>query len=294
MADDEYTPEQKAKIARHFLYVTPHGEVGDIIKDLKKIVKPSSVISDEWLQECMSEYNKRRFAIVSGDTSKIICCPQAEVEPNKYLHPGKKIVCTVDPVAQKITSESDASNLVGTGQNEEFRKAIADKLKEYLGNHYEDGTSPNSVAKGTGNVYVSPQGKIAIVISFKNVNSNNYWTGGWQSEWTLSVSNKGNAKIEGRIRINVHYFEDGNVQLNSTFQEHGEVDVSDPQTTAVTVINTITTLENDFQKRLDQFYGQMHDSTFKNMRRFLPKTGNKMDWRARVHSLVAEAAPSKK
>jgi len=26
------------------------------------------------------------------------------------------------------------------------------------------------------------------------------------------------------------------------------------------------------------------------MRRFLPKTGKKMDWRARVHSLVNEAA----
>jgi len=34
----------------------------------------------------------------------------------------------------------------------------------------------------------------------------------------------------------------------------------------------------------------MHDSTFKNMRRFLPKTGVKMDWRQSIHALVAEAA----
>ena len=99
---DEYTPQQKAKIARHFLYVTPHGEVADIVKDLKKVVKPASIISDEWLAESMTEYNKRRFEIVSGDSSKVICCPQAEVEPNKYLHPDKKIVCTVDPVAQVL------------------------------------------------------------------------------------------------------------------------------------------------------------------------------------------------
>ena len=97
---DEYTPEQKAKIARHFLFVTPHGEVKDIVKDLRKVVKPQTVISDQWLHDCMTEYNKRRFEIVSGDSSKVICCPQAEVEPNKYLHPDKKIVCTVDPVQQ--------------------------------------------------------------------------------------------------------------------------------------------------------------------------------------------------
>jgi len=34
----------------------------------------------------------------------------------------------------------------------------------------------------------------------------------------------------------------------------------------------------------------MHDSTFKNMRRFLPKVGKKLDWRVSVHSLAAEAA----
>merc|ERR1712154_285371 len=99
--------------------------------------------------------------------------------------------CTVDPVAQKITSEADAAKLAGSGS-----------------------------------VYVSPQGQIAIVISFKNLNPNNYWIGGWQSEWTLSVNKKGSTKLEGRIRINVHYYEDGNVQLNSTFNEQGEVDVS--------------------------------------------------------------------
>mmetsp|Transcript_7829 Transcript_7829/g.12844 ORF Transcript_7829/g.12844 Transcript_7829/m.12844 type:complete len:293 (+) Transcript_7829:153-1031(+) len=288
---DEYTPEQKAKIARHFLYVTPHGEVADVVKDLKKVVKPESIISDQWLKESMTEYNKRRFEIVSGDSSKVICCPQAEVEPNKYLHPDKKVVCSVDPVSQKIVSESDASNLVGTGANEQYRSAISARLKDYLAAFYEDGSSPNSVASGVGSVFVSPQGQIAIVISYKNLNTNNYWTGGWQSEWTLNVSKTGSTKLEGRIRINVHYFEDGNVQLNSTFTEQGEVDVTgDHATTAEGVINTISTLESDFQKRLDQFYVTMHDSTFKNMRRFLPKTGKRMDWRARVHNLVSEAA----
>eukprot|EP00483_Globobulimina_turgida_P006481 UN06491 len=97
-------------------------------------------------------------------------------------------------------------------------------------------------------------------------------------------------KLDGRIRLNVHYFEDGNVQLNSTFVENGEVDVGEPVTTANAVINTIQTLENDFQSRLDQFYVQMHDSTFKNMRRFLPKIGKRMDWRTSVHALVAETS----
>lgn len=291
MADDDYSPEQKAKIARHFLYVTPHGEVLDIVKDLKKVVKPSSIISDEWVKDALTEYNKKRFAIISGDTSKIICCPQAEVNKNQYLHPDKKIVCVVDPVKQKITEEHDAAHLVATeGRVFEFRNAISEKLKEYLNAFYEDGSSPNSVASGAGSVFAAPNGMIAVVITYKNLNQNNYWTGGWQSEWTTNISKNGKVALEGRIRLNVHYYEDGNVQLDSNFNEKAEIQVTSAEETASNLLGIISDLETDFQKKLDQFYVQMHDSTFKNMRRFLPKTGKKMDWRARTHNLVSEAA----
>jgi len=160
-----------------------------------------------------------------------------------------------------------------------------------LSSFYEDGSSnPSATSRGVGFVYGSAQGQIAIVIAFTNLNLGNYWTGGWQSEWTFNVSNKKTTPLEGRIRLNVHYYEDGNVQLNSVFNEKAEVDVSDVDTTAKAVINTIQTLETDFQQRLEKFYVQMHDSTFKNMRRFLPKVGKKLDWRVSVHSLTAEAS----
>lgn len=290
MADDSYSEEQLSKIARHFLYVTPHGEVHDIVKDLKKVVKPSKLISDEWVSNALSEYHDKRFDIVSGDTSKVICCPQAKVQQNQYLHPDKKIVCVVDPVTAKISSEKDASHIVGTGKNEEYRTAMSGALKKYLGDFYEDGSSPNSVASGMGSVFVAPNGMIAVIISFKNLNQNNYWTGGWQSEWTTNISKHGKVALTGRIRLNVHYYEDGNVQLNSSFNEKAEISISSAEETADNMISTIRDLETDFQKKLDQFYVQMHDSTFKNMRRFLPKTGKKMDWRARTHNLVSEAS----
>jgi len=189
----------------------------------------------------------------------------------------KKLVCEIDPVKQKIVSESDGSSVSSSGDTESYRAAISKQLKEYLSGFYEDGTSnASSTSRGTGVVYASSQGQIAIVISFTNLNINNYWTGGWQSEWTFSVSEKGTANMEGRIRLNVHYYEDGNVQLNTTFTEKGEVEISDVDATAKAVVNTIQTLETDFQQRLDKFYGQMHDSTFKNMRRFLPKVGKKI------------------
>jgi len=288
--DEEYSPQQLAKIARHFLYVTPHGEVHDVVKDLKKIVRPKEIISDQWVIDALSEYNKKRFTVMEGDTSKVICCPQAEVTKNHYLHPDKKIVAVVNPVTGKVASEEDGSHLSPEGRVEEFRTAINGALQSYLSDFYEDGTSPNSVASGMGSVFAAPNGMVAVVISYKNLNQNNYWTGGWQSEWTTNIQKNGKQSLEGRVRLNVHYYEDGNVQLNSQFDEKAEINITSAEETAAAMIETIMKLETDFQKKLDQFYVQMHDSTFKNMRRFLPKTGKKMDWRARTHNLVSEAA----
>jgi len=290
MADDEYTPEQKARIARHFVTVAPHGEVQDLLKDLRKICD-KNITNDAWVVDVMTEYNKKRFVVCQGDSTKIICCPQGEVGANKYLSPDKKLICEIDPLKQKITSEKDGSSIAVSGEIESYRVAIAKQLKEYLSNHYEDGTNnPNSTARGAGVVYASAEGQIAIVLAFTNINTNNYWTGGWQSEWTFNVSEQKTVQMEGRIRLNVHYYEDGNVQLNSTFNEKSEVDISNVETTAKAVINTVQTLETDFQQRLEKFYVQMHDSTFKSMRRMLPKTTSKMDWRLATHALAAEAA----
>lgn len=193
-----------------------------------------------------------------------------------------------NPCTQRIISVNQASSITSKYQN--YRTAINDELQQYLKAYYEDGTTPNSYAKGMGSVYVSANGKLAIVISFKNLNKSNYWTGGWQSEWTLSVSQTGETKLEGRIRLNVHYYEDGNVQLNSTLNEGCDVRIGNADDTAVNVVKNIQVLESKFQKRLDEFYVQMNKSTFKNMRRFLPKTATRMDWRVGKHSLVAEAA----
>ena len=77
-----------------------------------------------------------------------------------------------------------------------------------------------------GSVFVAPNGMLAVVISYKNLNQNNYWTGGWQSDWATNVGSNGKAELKGRIRLQVHYYEDGNVQLNSTFSEEATIEVT--------------------------------------------------------------------
>jgi len=90
MSDEqEYSPEQKSRIARHFVNTAPHGEVHDLIKDLRKICD-KTITTEQWVADVLTEYNKKRFVICSSDNTKVICCPQGEVGANKYLNPDKK------------------------------------------------------------------------------------------------------------------------------------------------------------------------------------------------------------
>lgn len=47
-----------------------------------------------------------------------------------------------------------------------------------------------------------------IAITSKNLNFKNLHGGEWISEWKINKNG-----LEGKIRINSHYFEDGNVAL---------------------------------------------------------------------------------
>ncbi len=46
---------------------------------------------------------------------------------------------------------------------------------------------------------------MVIEISCLNLNCPNFWTGEWQSTWTIK-----DGAMQGHLKINAHYFEKGN------------------------------------------------------------------------------------
>jgi hypothetical protein len=85
---------------------------------------------------------------------------------------------------------------------ESRRKAVYNAVVNYVNNNYKPEDSGVSVFS-TGD-------KIVVVISSEKPNLRNFWSGRWTSAWTI-VGNK----VAGNIKIHAHYFEDGNVQLQT-------------------------------------------------------------------------------
>ena len=77
--------------------------------------------------------------------------------------------------------------------------------------------------------------------------------------------------IKGSVKINAHYFEDGNIQLKQSKNFDFVVKFGgDIQNEAKSIINNIKKSENDIRQGLEDMYESMSNNVVKPIRRPLP------------------------
>ena len=76
------------------------------------------------------------FQVKVGDSEKVALSREGRQTDGSFLAPQTRKLFTFDPMRQEATVVGDAP---GTPEHEAYRKAVAEKLREYITNHYPEG-----------------------------------------------------------------------------------------------------------------------------------------------------------
>jgi len=260
----EVTDDEIIEIANNFLLNSPPGEFMEVVTDVRALLPKESLINES-APRTFREYNTEQMVQVEspGHQHKVLITKYGEVSDGEYVDPRGNQVIVYDHIRQEVTGKRALSDELDSSI-ESLRKAFEKAAFEYVEQHFPHGATT---------IY-GKDGQVIICISSARFNSHNFWNGRWRSVWTFS-----NGELTGHYKIVVHYYEDGNVQLNTDHTVKIPVSESgNPDAIAAAALKAIAKAEQGYQQALDTSYQTMGDTTYKALRRALPITKTKIDW----------------
>ena len=132
-------------------------------------------------------------------------------------------------------------------------------MDAYIQNNFRDGTTRACLC-------FNQDGNLQVDISCINTNFNSFWGGEWQASWKIDTQNNA---LNGTIKINNHYFEQGNIHF-SLHKDFENIPLENAD--ADGIIAAINKTETKYQEDIERMHETMGDA-MKRMRRTLPVTG---------------------
>jgi len=203
-----------------------------------------------------------------------------EVAPDRYLEPKSNTVYTVDHAAMKVVG----GGVAAAGPMDLGCEALRLALQDAAAQHVEAKYAPSTTAAA---VYAAPS-ELTLVISGEKLNLRNFWSGQFLSTWVVKLAPEG-PSVTGEIKVRAHYFEEGNVQLQTkkavpaitlplALGDDLASSASLAGELASGVVAHVASAERALQEGLEEMYATMTEETFKAMRRVMPVHRNKMNW----------------
>jgi capping protein alpha len=277
MADEALSNDEILRIVRHFLLSSPPGEFEDVLSDVRELVGNDELLN-QGAFEIFHTYNIEQLIPVEvpGADYKVILSKYSEIDPTHYLDPHKNQVLTVDHTRGVVTSVSSNARQ-DDSQVKQRREALQNAVDAYVKDHYLSGLSCVFPSQDNSNEFI-------VCITASKFNEKNFWSGRWRSVYRVTYEDDRKAKVSGSMKVNVHYYENGNVQLN-TSKEYGETVTSD--NIAEDVAKVLSKTEGNFQSQVDNACNNLSE-TFKSLRRRLPYTKTLFDFGSNQHKLVSD------
>lgn len=286
MAEDGEEPisdQEKIRIISDFILHSPPGEFNEVFNDVRALINNDILLKEGACGAC-AVYNKEQLTPVKlpNEDRYVLITEYNDLGSNRFYDPRSNKSFKFDHLRKET---SDFEDWEPDQRVENWRIALEIEFDAYTSNHFKHGTS---------NVFAKKQDSNIVLIGCiedHQFQPQNYWNGRWRSQWIFSI-NGNTVDIKGVLKIQVHYYEDGNVQLVTSKEIKDSREVSDAEQCAKEIIKFVEEAENDYQSAITDNYQTMSETTFKALRRQLPVTRTKMDWNKIVsYSIGKELKP---
>ncbi|KAI1102046.1 2-oxoisovalerate dehydrogenase beta subunit [Jackrogersella minutella] len=244
------------KIKTSFVEGAPPGEVH--IKALT-INEPELVSR---LGPAFEKYNEEQFitAKLPGSTQKVVVSSHNSLGGGRYYDVESSSSFIFDHATQKA---SGVQSHVLEGAQADLVKSTLKSLATYVKEHF-----PNA---SYGVYPIENDSKLAVIIVANKYSPNNFWNGRWRSLYIIDLSS---SSIEGSIKVDVHYYEDGNVRLLTSKPISGSVS----SVNGAGIAREVSIAEKKYQEELNRGFTSLSEGAFKGLRRQLPVTRQKIEW----------------
>ncbi|KAK3705707.1 F-actin-capping protein subunit alpha [Vermiconidia calcicola] len=241
-----------------FVESAPPGELSNVVADIKALASSET----QSLEPAFKKYNEEQYTTVKlpGGSETVLVSKYNSLGDTRYFDTASQTSFDVDHASQKASNP----------QQHPLDSRNADLIRS-LQKSFSTATAEHFPASTIGVFPAESDSAIAILLVASKYSPQNFWNGRWRSTYLLDPLSK---SLQGTIKVDVHYYEDGNVRMNTT----KKVEIGSGASSADAVVREIAKAENKYQEELNRAFTALAEGSFKGLRRQLPVTRQRVEW----------------
>jgi len=244
-----------------FVEGAPPGELADVIADIKALTLEQPKLLQS-AAPAFEKYSEEQLTTVKlpGGSQNVLVTPYNSLGNGRYYDVESQSSFAFDYVTQKASAVQTHTL---DSSHKDLIKSLLKSLSTHAAEHYSNATFSVFPTKSDTT--------LAIILVANKYSPSNYWNGRWRSTYLLNPST---SSLTGTIKVDVHYYEDGNVRLTTS----KPLSLSISSSSAASIVREIGIAEKKYQEELNRGFAQLSEGAFKGLRRQLPVTRQKVEW----------------
>ncbi|KAK5098531.1 F-actin-capping protein subunit alpha [Exophiala xenobiotica] len=266
------------EVVSSFIEGSPPGELTEVVKSIKALTSDSdpSLLQNPKVKAAFQRYNESQLvcAKLPGGTQHVLVSEHNRLDDTTYYDTTTSTSFTFDHLTQK---PSNSKSYTHDSPRSDLIASISKSLASHFAEHYPTQSSAGSAY--TVSESSSSDSAIAILISATKSSPNNFISGRWR---TMLLYDPSSQALTGTLSAQVHYYEDGNVALNTT----RKVSESNVGNSGAEIVRKVAQIEKQYQEEVNRALVGMNEGSFRGLRRQLPVTRQRIEWeKVRGYSL---------